>query len=408
MKKNAFLMLRLVTSFPQCSKSVYRILKIFDSPEDIFNADKKIFLDAGFKEKQLSSLLSSNTSKAEKYLEYCEKNRIKIVTYYDETYPSPLRDIEEPPAILFVKGELPPMKSCPTLGIIGMRDCSLYGGKFSAGLAYDLVRTGFVVVSGMAKGIDTYAHKGSLLAGGKTVAVLPCGVDIVYPKRNAELYSRICDTGAVISEYLPGTQCQAFNFHLRNRIISGLSHAVVVVESNMRGGSMITVRHALEQGKTIFAVPGSPGAKTSEGTNHLIRTGASICACSEDIISEYEIMFGQKFKRPDRMAKISIASETVNPVFSEKATTKSENFKSEESKCESDSEKINVPRPILYCALSEKEESVINALKDGPLSADSVCDATGIIFPQAVSILNGFEINGYVESLPGGLYKLKE
>ncbi len=406
MKNNAFLMLRLVTSFPQCSKNVYRILNMFDSPEEIFNADKKIFLDTGFNENQLSSLFSSNTSKAEKYLEYCEKNRIKIITYYDEAYPSQLRNLEDPPAILFVKGELPPMRSCPTVGIVGMRECSRYGEKFAAGLAYDLVRTGFIVVSGMAKGIDTYAHKGSLLAGGKTVAVLPSGVDVIYPKRNAELYSRICDTGAVISEYLPGTQCREFNFHLRNRIISGLSHGIVVVESNMRGGSMITVSHASAQGKPVFAVPGSPGVKTSAGTNHLIKTGAGVCSCSEDIISEYEIIFGQQFKRPDRMAKISRETDSLKPVSAEKSVIKE--CKTDKFEGKTESEKVKIPRPVFYRALSEKEELVINALKDGPLSVDSVCDETGLIFQQVVSVLNGFEITGYVESLPGGLYKLKE
>ena len=407
MKNNDFLMLRLVTNAPQCAKRVYRALKVFDSPEDMFNADRKFFLDAGFNEKQLNTFFSANTSEAERYLEYCEKNRIKIITYYDEEYPSQLRELEESPAIVFVKGELPPMKSCPTLGIVGTRECSPYGGKFAAGLAYDLVRTGFVIVSGMARGIDTYAHKGSLLAGGKTVAVLPCGVDVIAPKRNSELYSRICDTGAVVSEYLPGTQCMPYNFHLRNRIISGLSHGIAVIETDMKGGSMITVRHALEQGKIIFAVPGSPGIKTSEGTNHLLRSGASVCTCSEDVISEYEVLFGQKFERPDRMANIS------RETFSAKAIGKTSSKKSGKVLCKeksekNTSEKVGIPRPKLYCALSEKEELVINALKDGPLSADSVCDVTGMIFPQVVSILNGFELSGYVEALPGGTYQLKE
>lgn len=412
MKDNKFLMLRLVTNAPQCSKRVYRALKIFDSAEDIFSADRKFFLDAGFKEDQISSFFSQKTSEAEKYLEYCEKNGIKIITYYDAEYPSQLREIEEPPAILFVKGNLPPMRSCPTLGIVGTRECSPYGGKFAAGLAYDLVRTGFVIVSGMARGIDTFAHKGALLAGGKTVAVLPSGVDISTPSSNTELYHRICDTGAVVSEYLPGTQCRPYNFHLRNRVISGLSHGITVVETGMKGGSMITVRHALEQGKMIFAVPGSPGSKTSEGTNHLLRSGATLCTGSEDVISEYEIFFGQKFERPDRMAKVSAETSVAeNAPPKEKTSVQKAKAKTEKVKVseqEIQTSLTSIPKPILYCALSEKEELVINALKDGPMSADSVCDATGIIFPQAVSILNGFELNGYVESLPGGIYKLKE
>lgn len=404
-------MLRLVTNAPQCAKRVYRALKIFDEAEDIFNADREFFLDSGFKESQIDSFFSKNTSDAEKYLEYCEKNGIKIITYYDEAYPSQLREIEEPPAILFVKGELPPMRSCPTLGIVGTRECSPYGGKFAAGLAYELAQTGFIIVSGMARGIDTFAHKGALLAGGQTVAVLPSGVDIATPSSNAELYARICDSGAVVSEYLPKTQCRPYNFHMRNRVISGLSQGISVIETGLKGGSMITVRHALEQGKMIFAVPGSPGSKTSEGTNHLLRDGATLCTGSEDVISEYEIFFGQKFERPKRSAKISAEvpspepQKVKNPApVAKKSKPTAENV-SHETKTESATSPV--PKPVLYCALSEKEELVINALKDGPLSVDAVCDITGIIFPQAVSILNGFEMNGYVESLPGGNYRLR-
>ena len=405
-------MLRLVTNAPQCSKRIYRALKIFDEAEDIFNADRQFFLDSGFKEDQIDSFFSKNTADAEKYLEYCEKNGIKIITYYDEAYPSQLRDIEEPPAILFVKGELPPMRSCPTLGIVGTRECSPYGGKFAAALAYELSQTGFITVSGMARGIDTYAHKGALLAGGQTVAVLPGGVDIATPSSNSELYARICDSGAVVSEYLPKTQCRPYNFHLRNRIISGLSQGIAVIETGLKGGSMITVRHALEQGKMIFAVPGSPSSKTSEGTNHLLRDGATLCTGSEDVISEYEVFFGQKFERPKRSAKISADVATPEP---QKAKNSASAAKRSKPTVENVSHETNpepvavsVPKPILYCALTEKEELVINALKDGTLSVDAVCDITGIIFPQAVSILNGFEVNGYVESLPGGNYRLKE
>ncbi len=409
MKDNRFLMLRLVTNAPQCAKRVYRALKIFDSAEDIFNADRKFFLDSGFKEDQIDSFFSKNTADAEKYLEYCEKNGIKIITYYDETYPSQLREIEEPPAILFVKGELPPMRSCPTLGIVGTRECSPYGGKFAAALAYELAQIGFIIVSGMARGIDTYAHKGALLAGGQTVAVLPSGVDIATPSSNVELYARICDSGAVVSEYLPKTQCRPYNFHLRNRVISGLSQGISVVETGLKGGSMITVRHALEQGKMIFAVPGSPSSKTSEGTNHLLRDGATLCTGSEDVISEYEIFFGQKFERPKRSAKISETVHVPEPQKTKEPAPKKARpapvKASEEKKPESVASPI--PKPILYCALSEKEELVLNALKDGPLSVDAVCDITGIIFPQVVSILNGFEMNGYVESLPGGNYRLR-
>ena len=159
----------------------------------------------------------------------------------------------------------------------------------------------------------------------------------------------------------------------------------------------------------IFAVPGSPSSKTSEGTNHLLRDGATLCTGSEDVISEYEIFFGQKFERPKRSAKISETVHVPEPQKTKEPAPKKARpapvKASEEKKPESVASPI--PKPILYCALSEKEELVLNALKDGPLSVDAVCDITGIIFPQVVSILNGFEMNGYVESLPGGNYRLR-
>ena len=399
-------MLRLLTSAPQCSKRIYRALKVFDNASDIFNADKQFFIDSGFRKEEIDSFFSKDTSSAEKYFEYCEKNSIKIITYYDAEYPSQLRELEEPPAVLFVKGNLPSVKSFPVLGVVGTRECSPYGGKFAAALSYELSQVGFIIVSGMARGIDTYAHKGTLLAGGTTIAVLPSGVDIATPAGNSELYHRICNTGSVVSEYLPGTICKPYNFHLRNRIISGLSQGIAVIETSKIGGSMIIVRHALEQGKTIFAVPGSPSSKNSSGTNELLRSGAVLCGGSEDVIKEYELFLGCELERPKKTARISDTVSSKSVSVDKKRETKNK-ITPIVSGDEYRPVNETIPRPILYCALSEKEELVINSLKDGPLSADSLCDVTGLLFTNIISILNGFEINGYVESLPGGLYRLK-
>lgn len=411
MNDNSFFILRLLTNAPQCSKRVYRALKIFDNAKDMFSSDSYFFEKSGFSEDEIVTFFSDKTDAAEKYLEYCVKNDIKIITYYDAAYPSRLRELEEPPAALFIKGNIPLMNSLPVLGIVGTRDCTTYGGKFAAALSYDLSQVGFVIVSGMARGIDTYAHKGALLSGGITVAVLPSGVDIVTPSGNSELYSRICEKGAIVSEYLPGTLCKPYNFHLRNRVISGLSQAVVVVETANKGGSMITVRHALEQGRTIFAVPGSPGCKTSQGTNELIRSGASVCTGSEDILREYELMFGCEFERPKRLAKVfdnsskKVATTEKHAVSQQRGD--SVNGSDNTAKV-IESSSLPIPRPYLYCALSEAESKVIDSLSKGAISVDEICDITGMIFPNVISILNGFELNGYVESLPGGIYKLKE
>lgn len=397
MNDDRLTVLWLITSAPQGSKRIYRALKYFHDASGLYEAAPEELLSAGMKPQELESFAGKNTDKAEKVLEYCEKNGIKIITYYDKEYPGPLREIEEPPAVLFIKGALPDTVNTPALGIVGTRECSPFGGKFAAGLAYELSQCGFIIVSGMARGIDTFAHKGVLLAGGVTVAVLPCGADSPYPKQNTELYRRIEASGAVVSEYLPGTECRAYNFHMRNRLISGLSQGIAVIETGEKGGSMITVRHALEQGRMIFAVPGSPGSHVSEGTNALIKSGAVICTGSGDIIAEYNYIFGDKIRKPGKTAKLKTPEPTASAV--QRALVREEKI---------EEKPVGIPKPVFYCGLSENESRVIEALKDGAQSADMLCDVTGLMFPEVIAILNGFELQGYAEALPGGFYKLKE
>lgn len=206
----------------------------------------------------------------------------------DEDYPHWLGKIHDPPYLLYYRGDLSSLNEL-SIAIVGSRRASSYGKTQSFRLSRELAAQGITIVSGMARGIDTEAHKGALEAGGKTVAVLGSGLNTIYPPENKQLYNQISQQGAVISEFPPHTHPEPGNFPMRNRVIAGLSQGVLVVEAQQRSGALITVDFALEQGRDVFAVPGPINSKNSEGSNNLIKQGACLVSEINDILSEYGI-----------------------------------------------------------------------------------------------------------------------
>ncbi len=212
---------------------------------------------------------------------------MKILKIENEDYPKKLKNIDNPPKQLYVLGNEKILDDFG-LAIIGCRQYSEYGKKVAKDISFKLAKQGIKIISGMARGIDSFAHMGCMVAGGKTIAVLGGGFNNIYPKENIELLKEIIRTGgAVITEYSPDVKPIGANFPLRNRIISGLSDGVVVIEARKKSGTLITVDYALEQGKEIFAVPGNINNSSSQGTNEMIREGAKIVTCIEDILEEY-------------------------------------------------------------------------------------------------------------------------
>ena len=212
-----------------------------------------------------------------------DKNKIKTIKLGDEKYPENLKHIYSKPQVLYVLGNENLLNE-NSIAIIGCRNCSKYGAQNAYKFGYELAQKEFCIVSGFARGIDTYAHLGAVRAKGKTIAVLGCGLDVVYPPENEKLYAEILkNKGAIISEYPLGTKPEKHHFPTRNRIISGLSNGVLVIEAKKRSGSMITVEHALDQGKTIYAVPGNITSDNSYGTNELIKEGAIPFTRIEDL-----------------------------------------------------------------------------------------------------------------------------
>ncbi len=236
-------------------------------------------------ENKRKDLFSRNL--AERELERAEKSGVRILTAFDEDYPRNLKAAEDKPPLLYVKGNVQCLNAPLSISIVGARNASINARKLASKIAYDLTNNQVMVVSGMARGIDAAAHKGALFAlgqKGQTVAVLGTGVDVVYPQENKGLYEQISEQGAVVSEFLFGTQPQAVNFPRRNRVVSALSLGTLVVEAKVNSGSLITARYALEQGREVFAVPGFPDDARSSGSNKLIKEGAALVENAQDIL----------------------------------------------------------------------------------------------------------------------------
>ncbi|HOQ38453.1 MAG TPA: DNA-processing protein DprA [Acetivibrio sp.] len=300
-------------------------------------------------------------------LESITKHNIKVVTIEDSMYPLYLKNIYDPPIVIYMKGNIG--KDEKYLAVVGSRRASSYGIRMAQAISGELAKYGITVVSGMARGIDSYAHKGALDVGGRTIAVLGCGLDIAYPSENKKLMENIVLNGACISEYLPGTTPAPGNFPARNRIISGISLGVIVIEAGERSGSLITANFALEQGREVFALPGNVSNYNSTGTNKLIKEGAKIVTGIDDILEEINISFSE---------------DKIKDFFSQR-------FEGDK----------------LLKDLDDDEKKVVECLKLEPLHIDVISRKTGISVAMISSILIMLELKGIVEQLPGKIFKLK-
>lgn len=272
---------------------IHRLLAVFSTPAAVLAAGKAVTRVEGVGGKLTSSFVDQSVlararAWAEQEYERVSAQGILLLCPADARYPSLLKTIHDPPVLLYVKGNVSCLQK-PAVAIIGSRAASSYGKRISGLLGRELARVGIVVVSGLATGIDGHAHGGCLAGGGKTVAVLGCGVDVVYPRAHAGLYGRVAGNGVLLSEYPLATPPDGFRFPARNRIISGLSLGVIVVEATRKSGSLITARLALDQGREVFAVPGRIDSKKSEGSHWLIQQGAHLVQSVTDVLEELEL-----------------------------------------------------------------------------------------------------------------------
>ncbi len=263
-----------------------KLLNRFGSPEQVFSAPRHLLRTIpGIAEKTVTNILSfGRPDSLNAELEAIEKAGVHIVTWQDAEYPAHLKTIFDPPPLLYVKGNTLQAHEL-TLAVVGSRKASTYGRTIAESLCREFALKGITVVSGMARGIDSAAHRGTLKAGGRTIAVLGCGVNVIYPPENTRLYHEIAEKGSLVSELPMSTKPDRGNFPARNRIISGMSLGTVVVEAGAQSGALITADMALEQGRDVFAVPGNITSASSTGTNRLIKQGAALVERAEDVLN---------------------------------------------------------------------------------------------------------------------------
>ncbi|MFH1479337.1 MAG: DNA-processing protein DprA [Candidatus Omnitrophota bacterium] len=266
------------------------LLKHFKTLDDIFGASEKDLMAVENIGRKIASNIVNTIShiNVAKEMKLVAKHNVDIVTFLDENYPKNLKNIYDPPIVLYVKGKITPDDNV-AIAVVGSRQPSLYGLKQAEKISFELSSRGITIVSGLARGIDSSAHRGVLRAKGRTIAVLGSGILNIYPEEHKSLSEEVSGNGALISEFPMETYPQGGNFPRRNRIISGLSLGVVVVEAALRSGALITSDMALEQGREVFAVPGKVDSMTSLGTNKLIKEGAKLVSSIEDILQELKL-----------------------------------------------------------------------------------------------------------------------
>jgi DNA processing protein len=334
------------------------LLARFGSPEFVFHAGRDDLAEVeGLGPQTAQAILQFRHSDAiNREIEHIEAAGVRALTIASPEYPDNLRNIYDPPPLLYVKGSLTPQDKS-ALAVVGSRSSSDYGRRAAHDICREIAASGLTVVSGMARGIDAVAHSAALTAQGRTIAVLGCGVDVVYPPENQKLYDRIIENGAVVSEYSMGAKPNAYNFPARNRIISGLALGVLVVEAGIKSGSLITARMALEQGRDVFAVPGSIYSFKTKGAHSLLRNGAKLVEGAADILEELNLADPQHRK-----------TETAVDAL-----------------------------PELEPAL----QNLYGMLQESPVHIDDLIVRSNLPSGQLSSLLLELELSGFVQQLPG-------
>lgn len=374
------------------------LLEKFGSPQNVLAApQKKLRKVFGIGEVISRNIVEvTERTDLKKEFDLMKECGVRIITMFDRDYPSNLKNIYDPPILLYVKGDLQPEDNI-AVAIVGSRGASYYGISTTERLAWELVDSGFTIVSGMARGIDTASHRGALKAKGRTIAVLGSGLNFIYPPENKKLAEKIAASGAVVSEFPMQTSPDRQNFPMRNRIISGLSLGVVVVEAARYSGSLITANMALEQGREVFAVPGSARALYSQGTHRLLRQGAKLVETAEDVVEELEPAvkpYQEHLKK----------AQTKVRVPGGPGVGRSEGPATHRLKEAQGPQK----RTFLLKNLDADEQKVFGLLSGEPIYIDELSHRCGMV-PQVVSsLLSRLEIKGLVKQFSGKMFVRKQ
>ncbi len=399
----------------------------FGSAEAILAAeDYEISRAIGEKSEEYNRLIARDRKDAQNILEQCEKKRIRILTFDDPDFPEPIRSIKNPPVLLYCFGVLPDFKRHLKTAVVGTRSMSEYGSKNTYQIAFELSVCGSVIVSGLARGIDTVALTAATVADGMPVGIIGSGIDRLYPKENRDLAAAMVKRGCILSEYAPGVEARPYHFPQRNRLISALSDAVLVMEGSVSSGAMITAKYAKDQRRTLYALPGSIGQQNAEGPVLLIRSGAKVLTSAHDVIADFENKYigtlnpvlPANIRMPDRWTALnkyvgypvperSAKTEYKESDFSEsypEETKPKERQKSEKApsgrisavRCEADLSGLSEKQKQIFHSIPEDESVPFDMLVVGEITSKDVL--------RSMTVL---EMAGLVEILPGERVKRK-
>lgn len=362
------------------------LLERFSDPEEIFALGAAALKQTeAVTDQMLQEMNTKDLSAAEKIVKICADKGIDIITFADKAYPARLRNIYDPPMVLYCKGTLPNTEAAPVIGVVGTRKATAYGLSVARDMSRQIAACGGIVVSGGAGGIDTLALQGALEMEKSVVAVLGCGVDICYPKENKRLFDRIPEKGCLISEYAPGTRPYSWNFPRRNRIISGMSNGVLVVEAPEKSGALITARDALEQGRDVFVVPGNINVAACAGSNALLQGYAMAVFTGWDVLQEYQQMYPGAVQKREVPAHIREAEYTPAKVAQQPAKPQQEGG----------------PVSAKPIELTADEEIVAKCLTQEPRQVDEIIAQLKLPAAKVMSILTMLTVKGVVRSHPG-------
>lgn len=379
------------------ARGAFLVARYFPTPEAAYFADPKVYENINGL-RNTAPLLDKDLTRPEEILRTCYEKNIYIITLQDAAYPSRLRATEDPPIVLYCRGVVPDLNG-PSVAVVGTRRASLYGLNQARRMGYGLSHCGCTLISGGAKGIDAEAMRGALLGGSPVVAVLGCGVDIAYPRENKGLLQDVAEHGCLLSEYPPGTKPLQEHFPVRNRIISGLSLGVLVVEAPTISGALITAHRALDQGRDVFALPANVGQASAEGNLQLLREGAILVRDAWELLQEYAGQFPDTLRLRDQSGWNTGYAPREEP-----------QQQSAETKKPIDKAKIKtyIDAKNNWEELNCEQQRLMQLLQDGPVPVDALSEtlqqSPGCVLAQ----LTMLEVKGLIRRLPGGKFSAAE
>lgn len=379
----------------------------FDSPKDIYFADRAALADIEMSKAEHEALLDKDLKAAERIIARCAEENVSILTLQDAAYPERLRNIPDVPCVLYVKGHLPAVDTEPVIGVVGTRKCTPYGQKMAYKLGYEIAAGGGTVVTGLAEGADSRAAEGALRAGGKVIGVLGTAINVVFPSFNRRLFEDVAAAGAIISEYPPDTPGNKLYFPIRNRIIAGLSLGVVIAEAPKRSGALITARHALESGRDVFAVPANVDAPNAKGSNDLLREGAIYAGSGWDVLKEYQAQFPDKISEKGKKAMPEELQPNVEKPEDKAAPGKGFfKLRVPVRRAERKSEGGESVLAEQLEGLTENQLKIVAVMKKPSMHVDDIIDLSALPASTVLSELTMLQIKGFVTQEAGKRFTL--